>query len=895
MKSFLIFLLLLILSTPAFSRDYDIQDIRVLGLQRMSASVVFSSMQIQANSTINDSQLQQVIRDLYDTGFFERVNVGLDGTTLIVTVQERPVISNIILEGNKVIETDSLLEALKSIGLAEGEVFKQAALNEVAKELNAQYSAQGRYSAEIETQTRRIQQNQIVVGIKVKEGKVAKIKHINVVGNENFSDKQLKDLFDLDTTGTWSWMTGNDKYGKEKLSGDLERLESFYLNRGYLKFAVTSTQVSISPDKETVYVTINIDEGEKYTVSEVDLSGDPVLPEDEIRKLFLVRPESTFSQLLVTLTEETIQRRLGNDGYSNAKVSGIPEINEEDNTVKMNFFIKPGEISYVRRIIFSGNTATADSVLRREMRQLEGAPVSADKIERSKVRLQRLGIFSGVEVETREVPGSTDQVDVEYTVEEQSSASINLSLGYSENNGVTIGAGLQHNNWLGTGNTFGFDVSTSRFEDNFSLNFRNPYYTKDGVSRGISLFYRERDYDEINVSNFATDTAGMRVTFGYPISESGRLNFGLGFENIKVEAGTTTSQEIQGTPITRNGISNAFISNDFYENTILPALGDSSTNTVAQNIDLADTNNNGFTDEFDSIRSVVDLNALSINDTSTDYGIITDPAALNASEAQGFLDLYGDSFNNFNVSVGWVNSTFNRGLFPTDGLLQRLDLEVSVPGGDLEFFKLTYRGDWYIPITNSTSFRLHGRLGYGDSYGDIEGLPFFENFFAGGIGSVRGFEPSSLGPKATPADAYIAAPIYLNNTDPTPALADRTYVYVGDGADFRRFNVGTIDDSFGGNTLVELGLELVFKLPFVDSDKMRTTLFVDSGNVFSDNCGPLQRNCGDLDLNKLSVAAGFGFQWISPVGPMSFSFSTPLVEQPFDQTEEFQFTLGRSF
>jgi outer membrane protein insertion porin family len=892
MKSFLIFLFLIVFSASAFSNSYKVEDIRVLGLQRISASVVFSSMQVQANTNISDQQLQQVIRDLYATGYFERVNVGLEGKTLIVSVQERPVVSKIVLEGNKVIEKDSLLEALKSIGLAEGEVFKQSALDQVAKELNAQYSAQGRYSAEIETQTRRIQQNQIIVGIKIKEGKVAKIKHINIVGNEEFSDDELKDLFDLNTTGTWSWISGNDKYGKEKLSGDLERLESFYQNRGYLKFSVTSTQVSISPDKETVYITLNIDEGEKYTIKEVDVAGDPVLPESEIRPLLLVKPDSTFSQYLVTLTEEVIQKRLGNDGYSNAKASGVPDINEEDKTVKMTFFIKPGEISYVRRISFSGNTATADYVLRREMRQLEGAPVSADKIERSKVRLERLGIFSDVEVETREVPGTTDQVDVEFTVEEQSSASINLSLGYSEANGLTLGAGLQHNNWLGTGNTFGFNVSASDFEQNFSLNFRNPYYTEDGVSRGISLFYRERDYDEINVSNYATDTAGLRVTFGYPISESSRLNFGLGYERIKIEAGTTTSQEIQGTPKLRSGVDNAYVTNGFYENSILTTLGDPG-NTVEQNINIADTNNNGFLDEFDTIFTS-DLSGLSISSSSPDYGLITNPPAIDESRAQGFLDLYGNSFDNFNLSFGWANSTFNRGIFPTRGLSQRLDFEVSIPGGDLEFYKLIYRGDWYIPIAGSTSLRVHGRLGYGDSYGDIEGLPFFENFFAGGIGSVRGFESSSLGPKATPANAYIAVPIALDNTSPSNS-DDLSYVYVGDGTSFQTFDVGTLDDSFGGNTLVEFGIELVFRMPFVDSDKVRTMLFVDSGNVFSDNCGPLQQNCGDLDLGKLSAAAGVGLQWLSPVGPMSFSFSTPLVEQPFDQTEEFQFTLGRSF
>ncbi|MGH1486283.1 MAG: outer membrane protein assembly factor BamA [Cellvibrionaceae bacterium] len=903
MKSYLVgFFLGFTVCFSAFAEDLLIDDIRIVGLQRVSAGTIFSAIDIKANSEVTEVEIQKAIRDVFATGYFDDVSIGRDANTLIIDVVERPVISVVVLEGNKVIPKEGLLEALKSIGLAEGEVFKQSALDSISKELSAQYSALGRYSAEIETETREFSQNQIVVGVRINEGHVAKIKHINIVGNTQFSEKKLRDLFSLNTTGTWSWITGSDKYAKEKLAGDLEKLKSYYLDRGYLKFTVTSTQVSLSPDKETVFITVNVSEGSQFFVGSIDIAGDPILPEDELRELIGIAEGDSFSQLLVTRTEDAIQRRLGDEGYSAAAVSGIPELNEEGKTVKLSFYIKPGEISYVRRITFVGNKTTADHVLRREMRQLEGAPVSSKKLEQSRARLQRLGLFGEVNLTTRQVPGTTDQIDVEFSVTEQPTASINLSLGYSGDNGISLGAGLQHNNWLGSGNTFGFNVQNSDTETSYNLNFRNPYYTKDGVSRGIRLFYQERDFEDISISNYATDTAGLKVTFGYPISETARLSFGLGFENINVEPGTTTAQEIQSTPTLRDGVNNAFVSTEFYENNILEAIGDPD-NSISENIDIADTNNNGLLDEQDNLPSDTNDDALFVNTSDptqsgeasapvdSGYGTITSDPSLFNTEPTGFLDKYGDSFNVFTVDFGLSSSSFDRGVFPTKGISQRLNFELAVPGGDLEYYKLTYRGDVYIPVTKSSSFRFRGRLGYADSYGDIDEFPFFENFFAGGVGSVRGFESSSLGPKSTPSNAYVAVPVIRDDRGDSVE-----YVYVQND-DSTLLSVADDDlDSFGGNILVELGVELAFPFPFIsNSDKLRSVFFIDSGNVFSNNCGPLQENCDNVDLSKLSVSAGIAFQWLSPVGPMSFNFSKPLVEQPFDKTESFQFSLGRSF
>jgi outer membrane protein insertion porin family len=914
---------------------YQINDIQVLGLQRVSAATVFASIDVKANSEVSDVQLQKAIRDLFATGFFDDVTIGQDNNVLIIKVKERPVISRIVLEGNKIIENEPLLEGLKSIGLFEGEVFKQSALEAISKQLNFQYGALGRYSAEIKTLTKLQGNNQIIVGIRVNEGRVAKIKHINIVGNKAFREEKLQGLFELNKTGTWSWITGNDKYARELLSADLEKLKSYYLDRGYLNFKVTSTQVSLSPDKETVFITVNLSEGKKLYIGEIIIAGEPILSEEDIRALISISEGDVFSQLLVTQSESVVQRALGNQGYSSASISGIPEVVETsassnvnidadakkisgtdgmDEKIRLTFFIRPGSISYVRRITFAGNTASSDNVLRREMRQLEGAPVSTQKLEQSKTRLERLGLFGSVVIETRDVPGTIDQVDIEFTVTEQPTANVNLSLGFSGDNGVNIGAGLQHNNWLGSGKTFGFDVQTGRSSTTYNVNYRDPYFTPDGVSRGVRLFYSKRDFDEISVSNYATDTVGINVNFGYPISEISRLSFGVGLQNISIEAGATTAQEIKGTPFLRSGVDNAFVSNDFFEQVILPTLGNVG-NSAAENIEIADTNNNGVLDEFDVLNGVTDneLNELRIDPangnrlppttlaTTVPSGYQTfnpNTSPVVRDSADGFLDKFGDSFNTLTFDLGWSKSTLNRGLFPTKGLSQRFNAAIATPGGDLEFYKLTYRSDIYFPISNKTAFHIRGRIGYADGYGSVDELPFFENFLSGGIGSVRGFENSSLGPKGTPANAYVAVPVSIDGTPLNGVNSSNLdYVYVLD-TDGQLLTADIDDDpaTIGGNILAELSAELILPIPFIEnSDKARLLLFVDSGNVFSTNCGSTQANCDDINFANMSVSAGFGVQWISPIGPLGFNFSSAIKEQPFDKTESFQFSLGRSF
>ena len=466
----LLALLLLLLAPLASAQTFIISDIRVEGLQRISAGSVFAALPVAVGDTIDGRAVRAAARSLFATGNFDDIRIGRDGNVLVVIVAERPSISEINIEGNKAIETEALLDGLKGAGLAVGQVFQRSTLEGMQLELQRQYVQQGRYDANIETEVLPEPRNRVTINIDVDEGTVASIKHINVVGNEVYDEDELTELFELHTTGWLSFFTNDDKYSREKLTGDLETLTSYYMDRGYLQFRIDSTQVSVSPTKEEVYITANITEGEKYTVSSVDLSGDLVLPESDLRRFLLVAEGQTFSQQLVTSTEEYLTRRLGNEGYNFAKVTGIPELDEEENTVAMKFFVDPGKRTYVRRISFKGNQKTADDVLRREMRQMESAPASAAAIEQSRIRLERLGFFSRATVETPEVPGHDDLIDVEFEVEEQSSGSIGASFGFAQDAGLILGLNLQQDNFMGTGKRIGIGLNSSKYQDvyNFS-------------------------------------------------------------------------------------------------------------------------------------------------------------------------------------------------------------------------------------------------------------------------------------------------------------------------------------------------------------------------------------------------------------------------------------------
>ncbi|MDX1598798.1 MAG: outer membrane protein assembly factor BamA, partial [Marinobacter sp.] len=526
--------------SSAHADEFTVSDIEVEGLQRVSAGTVFSSFPVGIGEPVDEAELAGAIKDLFRTGLFTDIDASRDGGVLILTVRERPSITSIEIEGNKKIETDMLMDALAGAGLEEGQVFRRATLERLELEILRSYISQGRYNARVKATAEELPRNRVAIKLVINEGNVAAIQHINIIGNENFNDEELLDLFELRTSSWWNSITNADKYARERLSGDLESLRSFYLDRGYLDFNVESSQVSISPDKKQVFIAIALNEGSQYTVSDVQLRGELIVGEDELRKLIPIEEGDVFSRSTVTAVSERLSRRLGREGYAFANVNAVPEP-AEDNTASVTFYVEPGKRAYVRRINFEGNVSTRDEVLRQEMTQMEGGVASTDRIEFSKTKLERLGFFQTVDVETVPVPGTDDMVDVNYSVVEQPTGSLSASIGFSQASGVILGANVSENNFFGSGKrvSFGVNVSDSIKSANFS--YTDPYYTVDGVSRGFSLFARETDFEEQDISSYLLDEYGGRLSFGYPTDSITRLNFGVGYTLSKLKGGVFTS------------------------------------------------------------------------------------------------------------------------------------------------------------------------------------------------------------------------------------------------------------------------------------------------------------------------------------------------------------------
>ncbi len=776
-------LLLVCCASAAGADEFTVSDIRLQGLQRVSPGTVFNMLPINVGNAIDEISVRQLIRLMFKSGYFNDIRMARDGDVLVITVVERPWIESIEIEGNKAIKTEALVEGLGQQGLREGEIFKQATLERVGLELERQYVSQGRYGAGIQTEVEQLPRNRVAIKIEIEEGSTSGIRHINIVGASVFPQSELLDQMELSYPNLLSFYRNNDKYSREKLSGDLEKLESYYKDRGYVEFDIQSTQVSITPDRSQVYITINVEEGEKYIVSKVNLIGDlnDVKAED-LERLLVVAEGQVFSQARVTASEERLEQALGNSGYAFATASGVPKVGE-DGMVEVEFFVEANKRAYVRRISFTGNKVTQDEVLRREMRQMEGGWASSAQIDLSKLRLERLGYFKGVNVEMPEVPGTDDQIDVEFEVEEQPSGSISATLGFSQGFGLILGGNYQENNVLGSGNTLGLGVSYSKYQKSVNFNYFNPYYTMDGISRGYNVFMRRLDYDERNIARYTTDAYGIGLNFGLPIGETQRLNFGAQVEFTQITEGAFPAQEI--------------------------------------------------------------------------------------SE---FLDVNGSDALNYKLNLSWSKSALNRGMFPTRGRSQSFSLEVSVPGSDLQFYKVVYEGQIYFPLTSSLTLRLRTELGYGDGYGKTPALPFYQNFFAGGFGSIRGFETSTLGPRTTP-------PTVFSDGTPIPPGFFRAR-----------------GDPFGGNLLIEASAEIIFPIPFIeDQRQFRPVFFIDAGNVFNTRCFSLSTNCFDFDLDHMRYSVGVGITYLSGMGPMTFGFAKAFNTQPFDQEEGFQFELGRTF
>ena len=809
MKFTLISLLLALGAACAQADSFTVKDIRVDGLQRVSAGSVFGAFPINIGDKVDNTKLASASRSLFATGYFNDIELMRDGNILVINLVELPTITALEIEGNSAIETEQLKEGLKQAGLAEGYVFKRSTLERLELELERQYVSQGRYDAEINTEVKKLPRNRVSLKINVDEGSVASISHINIVGYENFEKQELLNQFELKPTNLWSWYSSDDKYSREKLGGDLERLRSFYLDRGFIRFNVESTQVSLSPNKEEVFISVNVHEGDVYTVNKVNLAGELILEEELLRKLVIMGEGQTFSRQKVTFTQDLISKRLGNEGFTFASVNGVPKINDEDKTVELTFFIEPGKRTYVRRINFTGNESTMDEVLRREMVQMEGGWASTELIEQSKSRLEQLGFFKGVNVETPKVPGSDDLIDVNYSVEEQPSGSLNLSIGYSSADGMILGTSVSQNNFMGTGKKMSTSLNKTDAVASLNLSYTDPYYTVDGISRGYGLFYSQTDFSALSLSDYNTDTYGGRTTFGFPISGRERLSFSIEASRTLMEA-----QE--------SGI---------------------------------------------------------------------------AEEILGFIEDEGEDFVEVTLGSSWSWTTLNRGLFPTAGAKQSLSLEATVPGSELEYFRVTYNAQKYFPISGEWTFRLRTELGYGDGYGKTDELPFFRNFRAGGVGSVRGYSSNSLGPRGA-----IKRSLGTTITDGTEVIIDE------DNNGIQDVGYYADNNSLGGNLLTEASMELVFPLPFVEDQRsMRSVVFLDAGNVFDTECLVLTEGNGasdsndhpscveGFDANEIRLGTGVSLTWVTAIGPLTFTFARSLNSKDDDETEGFEFSLGQVF
>jgi outer membrane protein insertion porin family len=743
---------------------FVVKDIRVEGIQRTEAGTVFSYLPVRVGETFDDDKSIAAIKALYATGFFKDVRLEEENGVLVVLVEERPAISTVDFTGTKEFEKDVLVKALKEIGVGETKIFDKASVDRAEQELKRQYLSHGLYGVKITTTVTPIERNRVTVMFNVDEGDVARIKGINIVGNKAFTDKELRDQMALNTSGWFTWYSKADQYSKTKLTGDIEALKSYYLNRGYLEANIESTQVSITPDKKDIYLTINITEGEKYTVSGVKLEGEMFGREEELKSLLLLRKGSTYSGELLTESNKRISDRLGTFGYAFANVNANPEIDRAKREVAFTFFIDPGKRAYVRHMNISGNTTTRDEVIRREFRQFEGSWYDGNKIKMSRDRVDRLGYFKDVTIDTPETQGTSDQVDVNMTVTEKPTGNFMIGGAFSQAEKFTLTAAIQQANFAGSGNTVGIELNTSRYSRTVAFSMTDPYFTQDGVSRSFELYTRTTLPPALNIGSFTVKQNGGRVTFGVPFSETDMVFFGVGLERTTIITDATSPTRYLDYVRQFTGIPSG--------------IGSAATNSIP-------------------------------------------------------------------LTVAWQRDSRDSAITPSIGRYQRANLELDLFGNS-KYYRAVYEQQWYRPLTKMVTLALKGELDYGHG---IRGTsyPVFKNFYAGGIGSVRGYLSSSLG-----------------TVDP--------FTF----------------DALGGAKRVIGNAELQMPFPGGGPDRsLRWFGFFDAGQVYQEG--------QPIRTSELRYSTGLGISWISPVGPLKLSYAKPLNAKPSDRLERFQFQMGTGF
>jgi outer membrane protein insertion porin family len=756
-------LLLALAALPAEAiTPFVVKDIRVEGVQRTEAGTVFSYLPIKVGDTVDDEKVAAAVKALFATGFFRDVRLEVEDNVLLVVVQERPTISKVEITGNKEFDSDTLKKALKEIGVADARIFDRSALDRAEQEMKRQYLQRGRYAAKVTVTVTPQERNRVAINIAIDEGDPSKIARINIVGESAYSESDLLNLMTLTTPGWTTWYTKNDQYSKQKLSADLETLKSFYQDRGYLEFNVDSTQVSITPDKEDIYITINITEGPRYTVSQVRLGGDLPIPGTELAQLVQLRVGDTFSRERLQASVKAISDRLGTEGYAFANVNAIPEIDRDKLSAAFTIYVDPGRRVYIRKVNINGNVRTRDEVVRREMRQLEAAWYDGARIERSKVRIRRLGYFDDVNIETPPVAGANDQADVEVTVTEKATGNLLAGIGYSSSEKFVFNASISQQNIFGSGNALAAGINTSSVNRVISLTYTEPYYTVDGVSRTIEAYQRQLDPTSLSVAPYQSETWGGAVSYGIPITETDTINLGWRYENTALTLFTNS-------PL-------------YY------------------------------------------------------YAYVAE---------------FGSTTNSIVVSLGWARDTRDDILYPTKGILQVAGIEVGLPIVDLSYYKANYLVQWFWPVYGEYVLMLRGDVGYAAGYGG-KPLPFYKVFYAGGVGSVRGYETASLGPR------------------------------------------DLAGNPLGGERKIIGNAELFY--PILKGDKsVRASVFTDAGQI--SGVPGLGATGASLEKSneKFRFSYGLGLAWNSPVGPLKFSYALPYKTYPGDRVQKFQFQVGSVF
>ena len=806
-------------NAAASDSEFVVEDIKITGLQRVALGAALTYLPVQVGDRLNSFRITQAIRSLYSSTHFERVEVLRDGNTLIVKVSERPTISNIIFEGNDDIKDEQLQESLDGNGIRVGEPLDKTVLTSIENGLKDFFYSIGKYNADVSAIVTPLPRNRVDLKLLFEEGDAAEIQQINIVGNSVFTDEELMQDLELQFDTPWWDFLSETRYQQQTLQGDMETLRSHYMDRGYLRFNIDSTQVSMTPEKDGIYVAMNVTEGEQYTISDVELVGDLLGNEEYIERVLPLTVGELYSQAEVTYTEEFISKYLGRFGYAYPTVTTVPEINDEDKTVKLTLSVDPGKRIYVRRINFEGNSVTSDNVLRHNVNQMEGTWLSNSLLESSKAQLSRLTYMEEVEFETNRLPGIDDQVDVDFSVKEQPSGSFNAGIGYGDRTKLSLNAGIQQNNFLGTGKQVGLNISTVSYQRSAQITYNDPYFTIDGISLGGSIGYSEFDGSDFNVIQYNSKRWSVGANVGYPINEVNRINFGI----------TYSSVELYNT--------------GYYEQT--------------------EQFYNQFRDSADPEAPI--------------------------------------NYDSFQASVAWSRSTLNRGLFPTAGSSQRASFSITTPNSDVNYFKTVFDTKFYFPLSRNQRWSVLARLrlGYGNGYGDINGneqiLPFTENFTAGGADTLRGFENNTVGPRGVIRRNY--------NTVTGPDGE----VYPGDAADD---SIQISSRSLGGNAMALGGIELIVPTPFVDveyDNSVRTSVFLDVGNVWDTefdydkykNLDQINSSYGKLldysDWTQYRSSAGISVQWISPMGPMVFSFSRAIQERDGDDAKFFTINIGQTF